>query len=276
MNERARRAVILLPVLGTVVLAAVIGVLVVVHDQRQSDQVAAADTVAQDYLADVASLRISVVRRINAADQADLGKLQDVVERAVSQPPRLPTAPEYGMEHSKAYAEAVRVQSSFLEPYRRLIRTLDEADASHDFIVAARRVLGLRATDYLGSGLITSSAQVRSSLIPAFVKARDEFDRVTVPKGQAKLAATVRGAMQYVVDQAGVLADRIDAHQNFSFTYHEQFQNALDAVNDYATVVQGDVDEAISAITAGPQAFASRTMGVWTMPASSKSTPERA
>jgi hypothetical protein len=250
VNERARRLVILLPILGTVVLAVVIGVLLVVQHQRQADQVAEADTVAQDYLGDVGSFRASFVRKVNAAKDADASELKAVVDRALAKPPKLPEASAYGMAHSNAYAEALRVESTYLKPYRALSETLERSDVALEFIVAARKVLDLRASDYVGFGYITSSGPLRSSLIPAFVKARDEFDRVPVPKGQEKLAATVRDAVQYVIDQATLLADRIDARRNFSFTYTEQFQKASDAVTDYATVVEGDLDEAINAVTA--------------------------
>jgi hypothetical protein len=242
--------VILLPIVGTVVIAVVIGALLVVQHQRQADQVSEADMVAQDYLADVGTFRASFVRTVNAAQDADAGKLKRVVDRALARTPKLAEATTYGMEHSNAYAEARRVESTYLEPYRALSETLGRADVALEFIVAARKVLDLRATDYVGFGYISSSGPVRSSLIPAFVKARDEFDEVPVPKGQQKLARTVHDAVQYVIDQATLLADRIDARQNYSFGYSEQFDKARDAVREYATVVDGDVTEAINAVTA--------------------------
>lgn len=247
---RTRGLVIALPVILTVLIAVAVGALVLVQNQRQSAQVAEADRVAQAYLAEIASFRSTVVDRVNESDEADPGALGRIVRRAIAKPPRLGSAPAYGREHSTAYAEAVQVRETVLRPYRRLAATLRRADGALEFIEAAREVLELRATDYVGAGLITSSAPVRGSLIPAFVKARDEFARVPVPQGQEELAATVRGAAQYVIDQATVLADRIESRQSFSFTYQEQFQAAADALNDYSTVVKGDVSEAVAAVTA--------------------------
>lgn len=241
---------IALPVILTVLIAVAVGALVLVQDQRQADQVAEADQVAQAYLRQIASFRSTVVDRVNESDEADPGALGAIVRRAIAKPPRLGSVTTYGREHSTAYAEAVQVRETALRPYRRLISTLRRADDSLEFIEAARKVLELRATDYVGSSLITSSAPVRSSLIPAFVKARDEFAQVPVPKGQEELAAKVRAAAQYVIDQATVLADRIESRQSFSFTYQEQFQDAADALGDYGTVVKGDVAEAVAAVTA--------------------------
>jgi hypothetical protein len=239
-----------LPVILTVVIAVVIGALVILQDQRQADQVAEAETVAQDYLADVEEFRSSIVKKVEAADAADPGALSKVVDRAMAKPPRLGEAPTYGREHSTSYAEALQTRATVLRPFQRLSVTLRRADTALAFVVAARKVLELRATDYVGFGFITTSARVRSELIPAFVRARDEFDRAPVPKGQEKLARTVHDAAQYVIDQATMLADRIETRQNFSFSYREEFQRAADAVSDYGTQVKGDVAEAVAEVTA--------------------------
>ena len=247
---RTRGLVIALPVILTVLIAVAVGALVLVQDQQQADQVAEADQVAQAYLRDVASFRSTIIDRVNESDEADPGALSRIVRRAIAKPPELGSASAYGREHSTAYAEAEQVRETVLRPYQRLTSTLRRADGALEFIKAARKVLELRATDYVGSTLITSSAPVRSSLIPAFVKARDEFARVPVPKGQEELAAKVRDAAQYVINQATVLADRIESRQSFSFTYQEQFQAAAEALSDYGTVVKGDVSEAVAEVTA--------------------------
>jgi hypothetical protein len=250
VNVPTRRAVVALPVILTVVIAVVIGTLVIVQDQRQSHQVAEAETVAQDYLSHVAKFRSSVVAKIEASDAADPGAMSKVIDRAIAEPPRLKDAPTYGREHSSSYAEALQTRATVLRPFKRLSATLGRADTALEFISAARKVLRLRATDYVGYGFITSSARVRSELIPAFVRAPDEFDRVPVPKGQEELARTVHEAAQYVIDQAAVLANRIESRQGFSFSYREEFQQAANAISDYGTHVKGDVAEAIADVTA--------------------------
>ncbi len=248
MNVRGRRLAIFLPVVVTVVLAAVIGALVVVQDQRQSSQVSEAEAVGNAYLDDVSAFRARVVKTINASKASDPGRLRVLLDRSVAKPPTLASASSYGMEHSQAYGQALRTRDTLLPPYRRLSSVLRRADIALDFIAAARKALGLRATDYV-SGLITSSGPVRDSLIPAFVAARDEFARARVPKGQDDLAAQVTAALQYVIDQATTLADMLDRFQSFSFSYSEKFQAAIDAVDGYATQVKGDVAEAINAVS---------------------------
>ncbi|AXT85469.1 hypothetical protein C6I20_09900 [Aeromicrobium sp. A1-2] len=236
-----------LPVVLTLVIAGVIGALVVVQNQRQTEQVARADLIAQDYLAAVASFRAAVVKQVSAAKETDPGALRKIVERGIAEPPKLADAPKYGREHSTVYAEAEQTQATVLEPFTSLSKTLKRADTGVDFIASARTVLALRATDYISTD-VSSSELVRSSLIPAFTRARDEFAQVKVPSGQQELADKVSGAVQYVIDQAAVLAQRIDSRQSFSFSYQDQFQAAADAVSDYATQLKGDVAEALNAV----------------------------
>jgi hypothetical protein len=249
MDGRARRVFIVLPVLITVVIAVSVGVLAVLQNQRQTDQESKAESVGQDYLSEVATFRLSTTRKIHTVDSDDAESLERVVTMAIAKPPRLPAVSAYGRDHSAAYRQAERTAATLLTPYRRLRTVLIHAETSDAFIAAARKALGLRATDYVGTGAISDSGTLRSQLIPAFSEARDTFARVRVPAGQAKLAATVHDALQYVIDESSTLAARIDARQNFSFGYDQQFQAALDAVNDYATEVQGDVEEAIQAAT---------------------------
>jgi hypothetical protein len=240
---------VLLPVLGTIVLALVVGGLVVLQQQREARQVAEADAVAQDYLADVAAFRADVVDAIDeAGEDADPGTLRAVVEKAAAAPPELPRVATFGAENSRPYRDAEQVSVTVREPYDRLVRTLAEADVAAAFVEAAREVLELDASKLLGTTFVTSSAPVRTSLIPAFVRARDEFARVEVPEGQDELARTVLAAAQHVIDQATTLADRIDSGQGFSFTYAKQFNAAAEAVEGYATTVEGDVDEALDAV----------------------------
>lgn len=249
MNGRARRAFIVLPVVVTLIIALSVGVLAVLQNQRRADQVAKAEAVGQDYFSNVASFRLRTTRKIHAVASADAAKLERVVKAAVATPPRLPAVSGYGRTHSRTYRRAEQAASSLLTPYRHLRATLARAETSEIFIAAARKVVALRATDYVGFGPISSSARVRGSLIPEFSKARDAFVAVKVPAGQERLAATVHRAAQYVIDQASVLAARIDARQSFEFSYDKEFQAATEALDDYATKVQGDVEEAIQIAT---------------------------
>jgi hypothetical protein len=172
-----------------------------------------------------------------------------VLRTATADPPRLGDAPSEGVEQSEAYAAAADTAETLLDAYERLDRQLRRAEIGLDFVAAARQALDLRATDLVGFGPIGESSAVRSRLIPAFVAARDELAAVRVPRGQDALAATVRDALQYVIDRATALADSIDANRSFSFSYGDVFAAARAAVDDYATTVRGDVTEAIAAVT---------------------------
>jgi hypothetical protein len=232
----------------TVLLAGVVGGLVVVQAQRQADQVAQADAVAEAFLSDVGSFQADVAREIQGTRTADPGDLRRVLKRAIAEPPTLGDAPRGGTEQSASYVAARETQESFLEPYRRLDRELAQADVALTFIGVARDALELRATDFVGSGVLEDSAAIRSRLIPAFAAARDELAAVRVPDGQDELAATVRDAVQYVIDQATALAASIESNRAYSFTYSQQFQAAATAVDDYAATVKGDLAEAINTV----------------------------
>lgn len=248
MSARARRLTIFLPVFVTVLLAGVIGGLIIVQAQQQNAQVAEADAAAEDFLSDVGTFEGAIVREISGARTADPGDLRRVLAAAVADPPELGAASAYGAEQSASYVSASETAETLLDPYRRLDRDLEQADIALTFIDAARDALKLRATDYVGSGLIDDSTAIRTRLIPAFSDARDRLAAVPVPEGQDELAATVRDAVQYVIDQATALAVSIESNRAYSFTYSEQFQTAADAVNDYAAVVNGDLTEAVNAV----------------------------
>ena len=246
---RERRWAIFLPVIVTVLLAGVVGALIVVQSQQQADRVAEADAVGEAFLSDVGMFEGDVARELSAAQDADAAALRGVLDAAIADPPTLGDVPAEAAEESAAYAMAVQTEQTFLEPYTRLSRELRRAEVAATFVAAAREVLSLRASDYVGFGLLEDSTAVRSRLIPAFVAARDTFAAVRVPREQDDLAAMVRDAAQYVIDQATNLADAIDGNRSFSFTYADEFQAAADAVDDYATTVKGDLTEAVNAVS---------------------------
>lgn len=239
-----------LPVLVTVLVAAVVGGLVVVEDQRQAERVSQADDAAEAFWSDVGQFRGDVARRLRSTRTGSPAELRRVLRDATDDPPRLAGAPADGVEQSSAYAAASRTAETFMRPYDRLDRALRRADVAVRFVEVARRALSLRATDYVGFGVLDDSSAVRSRLIPAFVEARDELAAVRVPAGQEALAATGRGAVQHVVDEATRLATRIESGRSYSFSYAERFDEATAAVEDFATSVEGDVTEAVNAVAA--------------------------
>jgi hypothetical protein len=248
VTSRPVRLVMFLPVIVTLLTAAAVGAAIVVQDHRETTRTARADEVAEAFLSDVGMFQGDVARAIARAPAAEPAELRRALESATADPPELGEAPA-GAEQSTAYASAVETSRTYLRPYRRLDRQLRRADVALSFVAAAREALGVRATDYVGFGPIGDSGAVRSRLVPAFVEARDEFTQVRVPHGQEPLAATVRDALQYVIDEAGLLAASIEAGRAYSFSYTQQFTAARAAVDDYATTVEGDVAEAVNAVT---------------------------
>ncbi len=248
MSSRARRLAIFLPVIVTLALAGIVGGLIVVQNQRQADEVTRATELAETFLDDVGTFQTEVAREVRGVRDTDPGALKRVLDAAIEDPPVLEEGPAYGMEQSEVYARARRTSESFLAPYTSLSKELRRADIALEFIAAAREALSLRATDFVGGRLLSDSGPIRSRLIPAFAAARDELAAVRVPRGQDELAATVVGALQYVIDQATALADSIEGNRSYSFTYGEQFQAAIDAVESYAATVNGDLTEALDVV----------------------------
>ena len=244
-----RKVLLLAPVLLTVLIAAALGGFVVVQSQRQAEQVERADAVAADYLSAVGVFRSAVLKLTAKADAENPQELREQLVKAIKSPPALPDVQGYGKDGSGAYQSAEAVEAGLLAPYEALSASLKKADVAFDYVKAARNALDLRVTDFIDGTTLSNSAQLRSSLIPAFVQARGILAETKVPPGQDALAATVDGALGYVVTEATTLADRIDANQNYSFTYDAQFNAARKAVEDYATAVSGDLTEQLNAIT---------------------------
>ena len=246
---RRRLLLLFTPVLVTVLIAAAVGGYVVVQSQRQAEQTEQADAVAADYLSQVGVFRKRALEVVSDAKVEDPQQVRQQLSKAVRNPPKLAEVGRYGRDSSGAYQDARETAATLLDPYRRLDASLKKADVSFDYVKAARTALDLRVEDYIDSTTLSSSAQLRNSLIPAFQKARQTLDQVKVPPGQAKLADTVDGALAHVVDEATTLANRIDARQNYSFTYDQEFNAAITAVEDYATAVSGDLTEELNAIS---------------------------
>lgn len=238
-----------LPTFATLVLAAAVGTAVIVQNQAQTDRVAEADRAADRFVSEVGLFRSAVVEAINSSGEGDPGALVEVLDAATAHPPVLGKAPADGIERSAAYADAQRIEEVLLDPYVELRRELRRADVALDFIAACYKALKVKASDYIGFGGLASSRPIREKLLPAYVRARDEFAAVRVPKGQQELADKVTGALQYVIDQSTLLAERIDANRYYAFNYGDEFQLAADAVGDYSTRVKGDLVEAINAVT---------------------------
>lgn len=239
---------LVLPVLITILVGAGLGGFVVLENQREADRIEAADDIGSNYLNDVATFRIGVVKALGAAKQDDPADLRRALTAAIAEPPVLPEVKGKAQTSSSTYAEAQRVADDLLAPYKKLSKALKKAEKDKVFVKAARKALKLRPTDYVDGVLLESSDQVRGRLIPAFVNARDVFSQVPVPEGATEAANLTTAALQEVIDKATTLADRIDDNRSYTFTYGDAAQAALTAVENYATQANGDVAEALNTI----------------------------
>lgn len=230
----------------TVLVGVVVGGLLVAQNVARAERIEEADDVAADYLSEVSTFRADIATALREAGD-DPGALRAALRKSSAEPPTLAEADPAGIEESTTYARALQVQGSLLDPYRELAQDLKAADEGLTWVAAAREVLSLRASDYVEGYLLTDSGQVRSSLIPAFVRARDRLAAVPVPEGQDRLAATVSTAVQTVIDRATQLAASIEQGSSYTFSYSDVYQAATTALNDYATQVDGDLTEALNA-----------------------------
>ncbi len=247
MSGGARRAAYVLPTIITIAVIALAGTALLQQRQERSDRVAEAEKIGAAYFSDVASFEAEVqsdLARVRSGDPADLKK---VVDESLKHPPELGPAPE-GAEGSKTYRAAVKAERTALDPFTSLSAKLGRAAKAEDFVKAAVKALERGPTVLLGSGLVFDSEPLRNRVLPALNRALAEFRAVEVPEGAQDVAVKVDGALTYVINQVSTMADRADEGSSYEFSYDTQFNAARQAVQDYATEVDGDVAEALDRI----------------------------
>lgn len=247
MSGGARKAAYVLPTIITVAVIALAGTALVQQRQERSERVAEAEKVGAEYFSDVATFEAEVqsdLANVRSGDPADLKK---VVDENLKHPPELGPAPD-GAERSKTYRAAVKAERTALDPFKSLSTKLGRAAKAEDFVKAAAKALERGPIVLLGSGLVFDSEPLRTRVIPELNRALAEFRAVEVPKGAQDVAIKVDGALTYVINQVSRMADRADAGSSYEFSYDTQFNAARQAVQDYATEIDGDVAEALDRI----------------------------
>ena len=247
MSEGARKAAYVLPTIITVAVIALAGTALVQQRQERSDRVAEAEKIGAAYFSDLATFEAEVqndLARVRSGDPADLKK---VVDENLEDPPELGRAPE-GADSSKTYRAAVKAEPTAMKPYKSLSTKLGLAAEAEDFVKAASRALDNGPIVLLGSALVFDSGPLRNRVLPRLQRSLAEFRAVEVPKGARDVAVKVDGALTYVIDQVNRMADRADAGSSYEFSYDTQFNDARQAVQDYATEIDGDVAEALDRI----------------------------
>jgi hypothetical protein len=243
----ARKAAYVLPTIITVAVIALAGSALLQQRQERSDRVAEAEKVGARYFSDVATFEAEVqsdLAKVRSGDPADLKK---VVDENLERPPELGPAPE-GAEGSKTYRAAVKAERTALDPFRSLSTKLGRAAKAQDFVKAAAKALERGPIVLLGSGVVFDSEPLRTRVLPELNRTLAKFRAAEVPKGAQDVAIKVDGALTYVINQVSRMADRADAGSSYEFSYDTQFNDARQAVQDYATEVDGDVAEALDRI----------------------------
>jgi hypothetical protein len=246
-----RKAAFILPTIITIVVIALAGTALLQQRQERSERLAEAEKVGSTYFSDVATFEAEVNRELGEVRSGDPADLKQVVDENLKQPPVLGPAPE-GAESSKTYRAAVKAEATALDPYTSLSAKLGRAAEAEDFVKAAADVLDNGPIVLLGAGLVFDSGPLRNRVLPELNRSLAEFRAVEVPKGGEDVALKVDGAVSYVIDRVETMADRADEGSSYEFSYDAQYNAARQAVQDYATKIDGDVAEALDRIR-GPR-----------------------
>ena len=251
MSGGVRKAAFILPTIITVAVIALAGTALLQQRQERSERLAEAEKVGSTYFSAVATFEAEVNRELGEVRSGDPADLKKVVDENLRQPPVLGPAPE-GAEGSKTYRAAVKAEATVLDPYTSLSGKLGRAAEAEDFVKAARNVLDNGPIVLLGAGLVFDSGPLRNRVLPELNRTLAEFRAVDVPNGAQDVAVKVDGALTYVIDHVETMADRADEGSSYEFSYDTQYNAARQAVQDYATKIDGDVAEALDRIR-GPR-----------------------
>ena len=181
-----------------------------------------------------------------------------------------------GAEASKTYRAAVKAEPKALDPYESLSAKLGRAAEAEDFVKAADDVLDNGPIVLLGYGLVFDSGPLRDRVLPELNRSLAEFR----PSRCRRAPATWRSRSTARCATSSARSTRWPtgptAGSSYEFSYDTQYNAARQAVQDYATEVDGDVAEALDRIRGErPILAGSRAIGTWSMPASSKCSPVR-
>jgi hypothetical protein len=242
-----RKTAYVLPTIITVVLIALAGTAIIEQRQERSDRVAEAEKIGSTFFSDVATFESETQRELSKVRSGDPADLKKVVDENLKHPPVLGPAPD-GAESSKTYRAAAKAEPDVLKPYESLSAKLGRAAEAEDFVKAANDVLKNGPIVLLGYGTVFDSGPLRQRVLPEMNRSLAAFRAVKVPQGAHDVAVKVDGALTYVIGQVGKMADRADAGASYQFRYDTQYNAARQAVQDYATEVDGDVAEALDRI----------------------------
>ena len=144
MSGGVRRAAFILPTIITIVVIALAGTALLQQRQVRSERLAEAEKVGAAYFSDVATFEAEVQRELNEVRSGDPAELKKVVDENLKQPPVLGPAPE-GAEDSKTYRAAVEAEPTVLEPYESLSSEARPGRRGRGLRQGCRRTAGQRS-----------------------------------------------------------------------------------------------------------------------------------
>ncbi|MFT4298051.1 MAG: hypothetical protein QM597_00190 [Aeromicrobium sp.] len=251
MSKRAK--IVLFTLIGLVVVALIAGgATYFVIEQNHKKDIEKADTTAAAYLDDLADFRKDTAEDLLEEVEDDTEKALDLIDEARDDIPSLGDAPAYGREHSEDYAKAQAAEKQVGDDLDTLQDLVEESSGSGPFLVAAMAALDRdKPSELLGAGPFSNGQPIRDSTIPGMQAVKDEFEAVEVPEGFEEAAQLTSDALQYVIDQLGTMATSLDGGQSYSFEYTEQYDAAINAVDDAVSESQDRLAEYIDAFGDG-------------------------
>lgn len=246
-----RKAIIAIITASSLVAVAAIATVVffTMRSQQRSDDVDTASRIAKAYVRDLDTYRDDVWTAVLVPGTDHPRATRAALRKARVDPPQLPDAPAWGEKHSASYAKAATTQNDLQADYDRLDRVLRSAIAGEKFLRATRVTLKVDAQDFVKSGTISDGAQkFRTIMIPGLQKALRTFDDVPVPSGGKQAAKAVRAHLASIIDQAEVVADKLQTGQGGTIDQNKTFTAATTAADAYEQKLRQEVGDGIETI----------------------------
>lgn len=240
------------PTLGglTLVLILLVGAGIYFADRHhKAAELERADAEAVRFSEELAGFRSDGHDELIDLDHSgDVAATVEAAHRLRTELPKPEVMGEYGRKASSAYRAVLDQRASVAERMDIVVEVLEEWAAAVPFATAVREALDTEVPQSVVAGPVSDGEAVRSELIPLMRQVKAQFEAVTVPAGQEQLAAGVSQALQYVIDQASAAAQQLDMGQDASFTYGDQYRDALRPVLEYEAQLRARVESAIAGI----------------------------
>jgi hypothetical protein len=231
--------------LGILPLVAFLLALASVAEYRsgEAEQQREADRVGSQYESDVATFRIQVLNVLGEHKGEHASVLRDLLDKELETKPVLPPAP--GGDDSRTYQAAKRTSETAFEPFEALRAQLDTVAKAEVFVKGADAELQKATVTLLGSSLVWDTKPLHERTLPELRQELGRFRKLEVPAGGEAAARSVDGTLSAAIDEVEKMAEKLDDGKGYKFDLTARFDEAHQAVRDYAVVVDGDLAEAV-------------------------------